>query len=125
MPGMAAAFAYILGTVLFTAGGQLLLKWQVAKAGALPAGFPEKVVFLLSLIWNPWILSGIGAGFLAFLCWMAALTKFELSYAYPFMSLSFLFVLVFSAILFHEPLTIQKVVGVGLVMMGIIVGSRG
>jgi drug/metabolite transporter (DMT)-like permease len=62
---------------------------------------------------------------LAFLCWMAAITKFELSYAYPFMSLSFLLVLILSAILFHEPLTVSKVVGVGLVVAGIIIGSRG
>ena len=70
-------------------------------------------------------MSGIGAGFLAFLCWMAALTKFELSYAYPFMSSSFLLVLILSAVFFHEALTLPKVIGVALVMVGIVVGSRG
>ena len=64
-------------------------------------------------------------GFFAFLCWMAAMTKFDLSYAYPFMSLSFLLVLVLSVALFHEPLTISKVVGVGFIVAGIIIGSRG
>lgn len=124
-PGLVAGFAYILGTVLFTVYGQLVLKWQVGKAGVLPTGSLDKIVFLITLIWNPWILSGLAAGFLAFLCWMAAMTKFELSYAYPFMSLSFLLVLILSAILFHEPLTVSKVVGVGLVVAGIIIGSRG
>jgi drug/metabolite transporter (DMT)-like permease len=120
-----AGFAYILGTVLFTVYGQIVLKWRVAKAGALPAAFSQTIFFLVSIIWDPWVLSGIVAGFLAFLCWMAALTKFELSYAYPFMSLSFLLVLVLSAILFQEPLTVSKVVGVGLIVAGIIIGSRG
>lgn len=123
--GIVTGFAYILGTVLLTVYGQIVLKWQVAKAGVLPAAFSEKIVFLITLIWNPWILSSIFAGFLAFLCWMAAMTRFELSYAYPFMSLSFLLVLILSAVLFHEPMTIPKAVGVALVMVGIIIGSRG
>jgi drug/metabolite transporter (DMT)-like permease len=124
-PDVIAGYAAILGTILFTVFGQIVLKWQVAKAGTLPAGFCEKIIFLVGLMWNPWILGGIGAGFFAFLCWMAAMTKFELSYAYPFMSLSFLLVLILSVVLFREALTIPKVVGVAFVMIGIIVASRG
>jgi drug/metabolite transporter (DMT)-like permease len=120
-----AGFAYVLGSVLFTVYGQIIVKWQVAKAGALPAALSERIPFLLSLIFNPWILSGILAGFFALVCWLAAMTKFELSYAYPFMSLAFVFVLILSAILFHEPLTVAKVLGVLLIIAGILVGSRG
>jgi len=57
--------------------------------------------------------------------WLAALTKLDLSYAYPFMSLAFVLVLILSAILFHEAVTVPKVLGVGLVVAGIIVASRG
>lgn len=120
-----AGFAYVLGTVLFTVYGQIVVKWQVAKAGALPATLSEKVPFLFVLILNPWIMSGILAGFFALVCWLAAMTKFELSYAYPFMSLAFVFVLILSAVLFHEPLTVAKILGVLLIIAGIIVGSRG
>lgn len=115
----------MLGSVLFTVYGQIIVKWQVSKAGALPASFSERIPFLVGLIFNPWILSGICAGFCALVCWLAAMTKFELSYAYPFMSLAFVFVLVLSAVLFHEPLTVAKVMGVLLIIAGIVVGSRG
>jgi multidrug transporter EmrE-like cation transporter len=118
-------FAYVLGSVLFTVYGQIIVKWQVSKAGALPASLSERIPFLLGLIFNPWILSGIFAGFCALVCWLAAMTKFELSYAYPFMSLAFVFVLVLSAVLFHEPLTVAKIMGVLLIIAGIVVGSRG
>ena len=120
-----AGFAYIVGTVLFTVYGQIVLKWRVAKVSALPAGVSHKIFFLLCMIWDPWVLSSIVAGFFAFLCWIAAITEFELSYAYPFMSLAFVFVLILSAILFEEPLTVGKVVGVGFIVTGIIIGSRG
>jgi len=115
---------YILGTILFTVYGQLIVKWQASKAGALPADLSGKILFLTRLILNPWILSGMGAAFLALLCWLAAMTKFELSYAYPFMSLAFVLVLFLSAIVFHESLTIPKVAGVGLVVVGLIIASQ-
>jgi multidrug transporter EmrE-like cation transporter len=118
-------FGYILGTVLFTVYGQVVLKWQVLKAGILPEAFADRIVFLIGLVRNPWILSGIAAGFLAFLCWIAAMTKFELSYAYPFMSLSFVLVLILSAVLFHEPVSIPKLAGLSFVIVGLIIASRG
>ena len=118
-------FAYVFGSVLFTVYGQIVVKWQVAKAGALPATIAERIPFLLGLILNPWILSAIFAGFCALLCWLAAMTKFELSYAYPFMSLAFVLVLILSAVFFHEPLTAAKILGVLLIIAGIVVGSRG
>jgi multidrug transporter EmrE-like cation transporter len=118
-------FLYILATVLFTAYGQLVVKWQVAQAGAFPVTTSERLIFLLELLLNPWIMSGVGAGFLAFLCWMAAMTTFDLSYAYPFMSLAFVLVLFSSALLFHETVTMPKMIGVMLIVAGIIIGSRG
>jgi len=118
-------FLYIFGAVLFTVYGQLVVKWQVAKAGALPLALSNRIPFLLGLLFNPWIMSGIAASFLALLCWMAAMTKFELSYAYPFMSLAFVLVLILSPIFFQEAVTLPRVLGVVLVVLGIIVGSRG
>jgi uncharacterized membrane protein len=118
-------FLYILATVLFTVYGQLVVKWQVAQAGAYPLAISERLIFLLKLLLNPWIMSGVAAGFLALLCWMIAMTRFDLSYAYPFMSLAFVFVLILSAIFFHEAVTIPTALGVALVVAGIIIGSRG
>ena len=123
--GTMTGFMYVLGTVLFTVYGQLIVKWRVGKAGDLPGAFSDKLIFLGQLILNPWILSGMFAAFIAMLCWLSAMTKFELSYVYPFMSLAFVLVLILSAILFQERVTLAKVVGVTLVMVGIIVASRG
>ena len=118
-------YLYIFGTVLLTVYGQLIIKWQVARAGAFPVETTEKMWFLLRLVLNPWVISSLAAAFLAFLSWMAAMTKFELSYAYPFTSLAFVLVLGLSAVLFHEALTVPKALGVAFIMVGIIIGSRG
>jgi multidrug transporter EmrE-like cation transporter len=116
-------YLYVAGCVLFTVCGQLLLKWRASLAGPLPAD--GKVAFLLRLACDPWVLCGLGAGFLAFLCWMAAVTKLELSHAYPFMSLAFVLVFVFSVALFGERVTAAKVAGLALIVLGIVVLSRG
>jgi len=115
----------ILGTVLLTVYGQLVIKWQIIKAGAFPEGTTEKVWFLLCMVFNPWVISSLAGAFLAFLLWMVAMTRFELSHAYPFMSLSFVFVLVLSGFFFHESITLPKLLGVLLIMSGIIVGAQG
>jgi drug/metabolite transporter (DMT)-like permease len=74
---------------------------------------------------NLWVLSAFAAAFLASLCWMAAMTKFDLSFAYPFMSLSFVLVLVFSGLFFHEPVNMAKLAGIGLIVLGIAVSAQG
>jgi multidrug transporter EmrE-like cation transporter len=118
-------YTYIFGTILFTVYGQLIIKWQMAKTNPLPHIFGEKIIFLLQMFLNPWILSAFLSAFLASLCWMAAITKFELSHAYPFMSLSFVFVLVLSGFLFQESITLPKLFGVLLIITGVIVGAQG
>jgi multidrug transporter EmrE-like cation transporter len=70
------------------------------------------------------VISVFVAAFIAALAWMAAMTRLELSRAYPFVSLSFVLVLVSSAVFFDESLTAAKVLGVALILAGLVVGSR-
>lgn len=117
-------YIYIMGTVLFTVYGQLILKWRIERYGCLPTPFFEKLIFLLKLLFDPFIFSGFFAAFIASLFWMAAMTKFELSYAYPFQSASFVLVFILSIFLFHENFSYYKLAGLLLIVSGIIVTSR-
>jgi multidrug transporter EmrE-like cation transporter len=117
-------YIYIFGTIFFTIVGQLVIKWQMVKVGQLPDSIGGKVVFLFNCFTNPYIILGFVSALVASLCWMAAMTKFDLSYAYPFMSLSFVLVMILSGLLFHEPITIYKIAGLCLIVAGIMVGAR-
>jgi drug/metabolite transporter (DMT)-like permease len=119
------SMAFIFCTVVLTAYSQVIVKWRVSRAGPLPVDLAKKAVFLTGLMLDPWILTAILGVFFAGLGWMAAMTKLELSYAYPFMSLAFVLVLIFSAVLFHEAITAPKVLGMLLIIVGIVVTSRG
>ncbi len=118
-------YIYIFSTIAFTVYGQLILKWRITDYGSLPSGLIEKLKFLISLLFDPIIFSGFAAAFLASLAWMAAMTKFELSHAYPFMSLNFVVVLLLSGWFLSEPVTHQKAIGVGLIVLGTVVAARG
>lgn len=119
-----AGHFYILLTLLFTVYGQLVLKWQMGQARSMPEGGIDKIFFLLQQFLNPWIMSGFFSAFLASLAWMAAMTRFELNYAYPFMSLAFVIVMLFSVLFLNESLTLQSVLGTVMVVAGLIVIAR-
>ncbi len=119
------AYLYILGTILLTVFAQLILKYRIMRHGVLPEPLYDKFIFLLKLFLDPFILLGFFSAFIAALCWMAALSKFDLTHAYPFMGCTFILVLVLSGILFNEAITLFKCIGVLLVVLGVIVASQG
>ncbi|MDO6444988.1 EamA family transporter [Colwellia sp. 1_MG-2023] len=119
-------YLYIAGCVLFTVYGQLILKWRMNLQETLPETTTEKIIHLIKLvIFDPFILSGFVAAFIASLFWMAAMTKFSLSFAYPFMSSAFIIVMFLSALLFGEVLNTHKLIGTACIVVGIVVLSQG
>ena len=117
-------YIYILATLLLTAYGQLILKWRLNSMGDFPAGFRQQMGFLLHALTDVYILSGFVAAFLASLTWIAALTKFNLSYAYPFMSLSFIIVLLLGYFFLNEPIKLTSLAGILLIIAGLFLASR-
>ena len=115
---------YVAATILLTCYGQLVLKWQVNLAGEMPENPIEKVKFLLSILTKPWMITVFIAAGMAYVSWMAAMTKFSLSQAYPFMGLTFVIVMFFSAYLFQEQLTLPKIIGTSLIVAGLALITR-
>ena len=114
-------YLYIVATICFTVYGQLILKWRVGFYGDLPITMVEKLKFVFTVLFDPWIISGLVAAFFASLAWIAAMTKFELNHAYPFMSLNFVLVFILSGFLLSEPLTLQRGIGIVLIVLGTVV----
>lgn len=118
-------YVYIAGTIIFTVYGQLILRQQIGELSDVPTGI-GLVRFLLEFTFTrPLVISGLAAAFVASLCWMATLTRFELSFAYPFMALNFLIVVALSVSLFGEALNASKVIGLIIVCSGLVVIAQG
>ena len=113
-------YVYIFGTVFFTVYGQIVLKWRIVKYGTLPDSFADKLLFLAKLLFDPWIFSGFFAAFIASFFWMAAMTKFDVSQAYPIIvgGLAVLTSL-FAITILKEPVSFYKILGLLLVVLGV------
>jgi drug/metabolite transporter (DMT)-like permease len=118
-------YLYIAATIALTVLGQLLLKWRMDQFGPMPAGAVPALRHLIGALLDPFVLAAFVSAFGASLAWMAAMTRFELSYAYPFTSLNFIVVLVLSVLFLGETLTVHKAVGVALIVAGTLFVGAG
>ena len=115
------SYLYIFGTLFFTVYGQIVLKWRLSGLKViLPEGSLDKIIYLTKLIFDPFIFSGFASAFIASLFWMAAMTKFEITSAYPFMSLAPALVFIIGIVFLGEAFSIGKLVGLLFIILGII-----
>lgn len=118
------AWAMVLATVLLTVYGQLVIKWQVAAFKPTSHNWLSGLPRVIQLLFQPWIASAFVAAFGASLCWMLAVSKLELSKAYPFMALNFLIVCLLAVPLFGEPFSTTKAIGLFAVVAGLVIMSQ-
>jgi len=113
-------YFYIFGTIFFTVYGQIILKWRIVNYGTLPDATTEKIIFLFKLLFDPYIFSGFLAAFISSFFWMAAMTKFDVSSAYPIIvgGLAIL-TSIFAIFILKEPASIYKILGLFLIVSGV------
>lgn len=95
---------------------QLIFKWRINPANGI--GNEEPVQLILKFLTDPWILSGIVAAFGGMLAWIFALSRIELSVAYPIAAIVIPVVAVLGIFLFGESIGIVKATGIALVFAG-------
>lgn len=118
-------YLFIAGTILFTVYGQLIVRQQIGDLAEVPSGVGLFRFLVQFIFTSPLVLSGLAAAFVASIFWMATLTRFELSFAYPFMALNFLIVAVIGVAVFGEVLNASKVIGLLIVCGGLVVIAQG
>ena len=116
-------YIYIFATLFFTVYGQMILKWRIMKLNwSMPStGLWDMVVSYTKFLLDPFILSGFISAFVASVFWSMAMTKFEITQAYPFMSLAPAIVFLLGVWLLNEQFTWGKVIGLVLIIVGVVV----
>ena len=112
-------------TIALTVYGQLVIKWQVDRFQSANLVDASGLTFYSHLLLNPWVISGLLAAFGASMTWMAALSRLDLSKAYPFMALNFVVVTFVAAPLFGEVITPPRLIGLALIVLGLVISSQG
>ena len=122
-------WVYLFATIITSVSSQILIKWRVstyvAKLLPMPAEILGKIGFLFKVVFDPFIFIALCCTFISGLCWMATMTKFDISFAYPFTLLGFVAVLLLSALLLGETFNAYKIVGCGVIILGVLIASRG
>ena len=128
MSGKLIAHLYLVATIVTSVYSQLIMKWRISGRFSeltIPEGIWSKIITLFTVLFDPFVFSGLIATFVSGLCWMATMSKLEIGYAYPFTSLGFVIVVLLSSLLFGESLNAWRLVGVLLIVAGVTVASQG
>ena len=117
---------YLLLAILLGVVSQLIIKWKMSAFSFDDyETWQEKFSLAFSMLLNPYIIIALVLTLLAGVTWMIAMTKFEISYAYPFTLLALVLVTIFSVIFFGESINIYKLIGIVFIILGIVVISKG
>ena len=110
--------AFILFTVMTNAAAQLMLKQGMMSLG--PLGFDDvnPLLRLLQIVFSPWIFFGLCTFVISMASHLYVLSKVELSFAYPFLSLAYVAVAVFAYFIFREDLNAWRIAGIAFICVG-------
>jgi glycosyltransferase involved in cell wall biosynthesis/multidrug transporter EmrE-like cation transporter len=125
--GRTMLFGLILVSVLLAALAQLTLKHgmtQVTHRGDVPLAFTDPVQTFRRIGSNLSVLLGLGTFVLSAAVWLLVLSKVSLSFAYPFVSLTYVLILVFDRLVLHENVSGLRWAGVAFIVAGILLVSR-
>jgi drug/metabolite transporter (DMT)-like permease len=122
--GMKIAVLYILFSVLISALGQVLLKKGMNNMGSITLSLNQLLSTLWKMVINPYVFIGLAIYLAGTVFWLAALSRVDLSYAYPFASLSYVIMLVASWIMFDEKITLSRLVGTFVIGIGVLLIYR-
>lgn len=115
-------FLLVLIAVCFSVTGELFL-----KAGMNQVGLIQLATLASDLgrtITNGRVITGFASIGVGAVFWLAALSRVQLSWAYPMLSLGYVLVLLFSSIVLREPVSMVRWLGAGIVIIGVFLITR-
>jgi multidrug transporter EmrE-like cation transporter len=121
---------FILFTVLTNAAAQLMLKqgmMHLAPVAIGPLSFTGDTLIgkIGMTLLNPWVFAGLATFVISMASHLFVLSKVELSFAYPFLSLAYIAVAVAAWTLFDEDLNQFRIAGIALICVGTVLIAQG
>jgi multidrug transporter EmrE-like cation transporter len=113
-------FIFIGFSTIFGICGQLSLKRGMGVMGEASGGG-----LLRRVATSPWVVGGLLVYGTGVIFWLLALSHLDISYAYPFASLSYVGIIIGSVFLFKERITLLRLLGVAVIISGVLIASQG
>lgn len=122
---MAKFLPFILFTVLTNAAAQIMLKYGMTRLGDFSELSSNLIIKLLQVVFSPFVFLGLCTFVISMASHLYVLSKVELSYAYPFLSLAYVVVAVYAYFIFQEDLNAMRVIGIAFICVGTIFIAQG
>jgi len=119
-----AELALILAGVLLNAAAQLLLKAGARAIGDVSLNLANAGMLLERAAFNAPILGGLACYVVSVGVWILALTRVDVSVAYPMLSVGYVVNAVAAWALFAEQLSAQRMAGIGIIVLGCFLVAR-
>jgi drug/metabolite transporter (DMT)-like permease len=111
----------ILFTVLTNAAAQIMLKKGMLSFGSLSAGNGGIIGVIgtaVSVVFSPWVFAGLCLFVVSMASHLVVLSRVQLSFAYPFLSLAYVVVAAYAFFVFGEDVGPARIAGIALIMAG-------
>jgi drug/metabolite transporter (DMT)-like permease len=115
---------YILPSVFLGVIGQLLLKRGMMAMGPLSLTDGNVISLVWSIFTNPWVITGLALYVSGTLFWLIALSRADLSFVYPFATLSMALIIISSHFIFGETISGLRLVGISTIVVGVLIVAR-
>jgi multidrug transporter EmrE-like cation transporter len=115
-------FFIVITGVLFNAIAQIALKAGADKIGYIDAN--SNIISSLKLAINFPIFIGLFCYAISVGVWVIALSRVQVSIAYPILSLGYIVVSILAYFYFDEPLSIHKFISMFVIIFGVYLLSR-
>jgi drug/metabolite transporter (DMT)-like permease len=117
MPATLATLLLLLGSVACDVTGQVCFKLGV---GHETDGDTDAPSLLHKVLHSPWIALGVAVYALEFVLWFAALSRTQLSIAFPFTALGYVGVVLASRYVLNERISLRRWAGIGTIVVGVV-----
>ena len=120
----AVSFSLLMAGVLLNAGAQLLLKAGTNSVGVFAFSSENLVPVGWKLATEPHIIGGVGCYVISVIVWIMALSRVEVSIAYPMLSIGYAVNALAAWYLFGEAVTLTRLAGIGVIIVGVYIVAR-
>jgi multidrug transporter EmrE-like cation transporter len=110
---------YIFLPITMSVIGEFLLKFS-AKNMVLGISL-DSVLFMIT---NVGVLSGVALILCSAVLWIIGMSKFQLSFMYPFLCINYIVIIFGSAILLNEHIPFSRYVSLVFIIIGLVLISR-
>jgi len=105
-------------SIILGVAGQLTMKWGTSQISATGLSVISQLIKYFTHI--P-ILMGLMFYVLSAVVWLFAISRVQLSVAYPMVASGYVLVVLFAWLLLNEPLTTLKIIGLLTIVTGVII----